>query len=230
MAAPPQILPLDLFAAGEPALGTDPTLVRHHLDSCSWVDVADRAVEGADTLFAELETGLDWHRRQRLMYGTWYDEPRLSATCSLDDPTLPAVIGDLRSWLSAHYQRSFEGLFCNFYRSGADSVAWHADRIGRTDIDPLVAIVSLGGPRVFAIRPFDVGAAVRFTLHSGDVLVMGGATQHHWQHAIPKCAEAPPRMSLTMRAGGPPFSSQVSEGARRRHARRRPGDRPAPHR
>lgn len=205
-------LPLNLFAAGDPAASSELQFVRHSLDECCWIDTCDRAVVGADALFAELETGLDWHRRQRLMYGTWYDEPRLSASGPRDRHVLPAVIDDLRTILSTRYQRAFEGLFCNLYRTGADSVAWHADRVGRTDLDPLVAIISLGGPRTFAIRPFGAGAATRLTLYSGDIVVMGGATQHHWQHAIPKCAAAAPRMSLTMRAGGPPFSVRLGSG------------------
>ena len=37
----------------------------------------------------------------------------------------------------------------NYYRSGSDSVAWHADKIGIHEVNPIVAIVSLGGPRTF---------------------------------------------------------------------------------
>ena len=36
-------------------------------------------------------------------------------------------------------------------------------------------------------------------MNAGDLVVMGGATQHRWEHAIPKRAHAGPRMSLTFR-------------------------------
>jgi len=144
---------------------------------------------------------MEWERRRRLMYGTWYDEPRLSATTHREGRQTPVVIESIRALLAAHYERSFDGLFCNFYETGTDSVAWHADRIGRTEVDPLVAIVSLGGPRTLALRPQQGGPGLRTPLHSGDLLVMGGATQHHWEHSIAKTATAVPRMSVTMRSG-----------------------------
>jgi alkylated DNA repair dioxygenase AlkB len=159
---------------------------------------------GADTLFEEVERAFPWGQGRRLMYGSWHDEPRLTARLELDDPAVPAVVGGAVDVLQARYGRAFDGLFCNFYRGGRDGVAWHADRIGRRVVDPLVAIVSLGGPRVFAVRDRSGNSeARRWTLHSGDLLVMGGATQHHWEHAVPKAAHAPPRISLTTRAGWP---------------------------
>jgi alkylated DNA repair dioxygenase AlkB len=90
-------------------------------------------------------------------------------------------------------------MFANWYRDGDDAVAWHADRIGRKRTDPLVAIVSLGGPRRFLLRPMGGGRSRPFLLHSGDLLVMGGATQHRWQHSVPRMRGASSRMSLTYR-------------------------------
>ena len=43
------------------------------------------------------------------------------------------------------------------YRDGADSVAWHGDTIGRSrSQDTMVAIVSRGATRVFAMRRSEV--------------------------------------------------------------------------
>ena len=40
------------------------------------------------------------------------------------------------------------------YRDGRDSVAWHGDTIGRgKNEDTMVAIISLGSPRQFLLRP-----------------------------------------------------------------------------
>lgn len=197
-------LPLSLFGSGAAEVRAEPRFVRHQLDPCCWVDVVERLVVGADSLFAEVERGLPWEQGRRLMYGTWHDEPRLTAKLELDDRRVPPVVAPIVATLDGHYRRSFDGLFCNYYRQGSDSVAWHGDRIGRRVVDPLVAIVSLGGPRVFAMRDCSGhSSSRRWTLHSGDLLVMGGATQHHWEHAVPKAADAPPRISLTTRAGWP---------------------------
>lgn len=194
--------PLSLFAAGEPGVDHNCRIERHHLDPCCWVDYGHRFLTGADALLPQLETEFDWVQGRRLMYGTWHDEPRLTCRMELDDEAVPAVVADAVERLCDHYRRRFDGLFCNYYRNGADSVAWHADRIGRTTIDPLVAIISLGGPRTFGLREQGgTEETTRWSMHSGDLLVMGGATQHHWEHTIPKARSAPPRMSLTTRAG-----------------------------
>lgn len=200
-------LPLTLLGAQHPEVSDHWTAQRFTLDPCCWVDHATQFVVGADALLCELDQVMQWTRGRRLMYGTWHEEPRRTGILPLPHQTVPPVIASVRRVLSSHYDRAFDGLFCNYYERGSDSVAWHADRIGRTEVDPLVAIVSLGGPRTFHLRPQQGGAGHRVVLHSGDLLVMGGATQHHWEHSIPKVRQANPRMSVTMRAGGPPLST-----------------------
>ncbi len=176
------------------------------LDPCCWIDHSPGFLHGADALLGELDMVMRWTRGRRLMYGTWHDEPRRTGVTAAEHEAVPEIIEEIRRQLSSRYDRAFGGLFCNYYERGSDSVAWHADRIGRTEVDPLVAIVSLGGPRTFHLRPQRGGGGERVTLHSGDLLLMGGATQHHWEHSIPKVRRAHPRMSVTMRAGGPPLS------------------------
>lgn len=194
------VLPLTLFGIGIPTVSAAWRIERTMLDPCCWIDHAPGFLEGADQLLIDLEAGIDWYRGKRLMYGSWHDEPRRTGTQALDGHQVPDSIDQIRTALSHHYDMVFRGLFCNFYETGSDSVAWHADRIGRTEVDPLVAIVSLGGPRTFRLRPQGGGPGHSVTLASGDLLVMGGATQHHWEHAVPKTAAAAPRMSVTMRA------------------------------
>jgi len=196
-------LPLTLFGVDDPEVSPAWVPVRSELDPCCWLDHAPTFLRGAERLLGDLEDAMDWTRGRRLMYGTWHDEPRLTGTDVKVGSRTPPVVERVRAALSSHYDRAFRGLFCNYYTTGSDSVAWHADRIGRTDIDPLVAIISLGGPRTFLLRPQGGGPSHRIRLDSGDLLVMGGATQHHWEHSIPKTAYGAPRMSVTMRAGGP---------------------------
>ena len=49
------------------------------------------------------------------------------------------------------------------------------------------------------------GGPVAHTLRSGqgDLVVMGGRTQHDWQHTVPKERHAGARMSVTMRHSSP---------------------------
>ena len=204
-------LPLSLFGqlpsgGVAPIVNPEPVFVRHDLDPCCWVDRVEQLIIGADALFDDVAEQFDWQQGQRLMYGKWMDEPRLTAALEIDDSRVPDVVLQAIKVLEEHYDRGFSGLFCNFYRDGTDSVAWHSDRIGRSNVDPLVAIISLGGPRGFVMRDQSLTGerkvSVTWPVHSGDLLVMGGATQHHWEHAIPKQRSAPPRISMTSRATG----------------------------
>ena len=188
-----------LFAQGDPAVVAGAAVQRIGLDDHSWVDLGRAWLDGADELLARLAAQLPWKGGQRPMYGALVEEPRLHASPDLDDPTTPEVIRDMARALDQRYHEGFDATFVNYYRGGADSVAWHADRVGRHQIDPLVAVVSLGGPRRFHLRPMGGGESVKLMLGSGDLLVMGGACQHAWEHSVPKMASAPPRMSVTLR-------------------------------
>jgi alkylated DNA repair dioxygenase AlkB len=220
--------PLQGSLFGAAPIGITPIragMERTVLDPCCWVDVNRDWLLGGDDLLADLLDRLPWQGGTRLMYGKLMDEPRLTAS-SFDpfSPELPAVIGDLARRLQEHYGRPFDAMFCNYYRTGADSVAWHADRVGRRQVDPLVAIISLGGPRRFRIRPMESGPERRrqstaWDLRSGDLLVMGGAMQHHWEHCVPKVSRAGPRMSVTLRSG-PGASREEGEDPPAQRARR----------
>ena len=95
----------------------------------------------------------------------------------------------------------FDSVGINLYRDGRDGVGWHGDNNRKTLHDPLVATVSLGERRRFLMRPGTAGSPTRrFRPGGGDLLVMGGACQHSWQHTVPKePSGAGARMSVTIR-------------------------------
>jgi alkylated DNA repair dioxygenase AlkB len=171
------------------------------LDAESWVELQRSWVEGADALLDDAVDALPWQSGRRPMYDRMVDIPRLSAFLPVDALVLPPPVRAMAAALSTFYGVDFHTVGANFYRGGSDSVAWHRDRVGRLRRHPLIAIVSLGGPRRFALRPLGGGTSTGFTLGSGDLLVMGGATQHRWEHTVPKVAAAAPRVSLSFRHG-----------------------------
>ena len=64
----------------------------------------------------------------------------------------------------------------------------------------MVAIVSLGATRVFALRPRGGGASLRLPQAHGDLLVMGGSCQRTWEHSVPKTSKpCGPRISIQFR-------------------------------
>ncbi len=174
---------------------------RVDLDRSCWIDYQASWMEGADEVLGEVVDGLDWQSSRRPMYDRVVEVPRLTATVDIDAAALPRVVSQAAERLGEHYSVNFEWIGANLYRTGRDSVAWHADRVGRFETNPLVAILSLGGPRRLLFRPVGGGAARAVTMGSGDLLVMGGACQHRWEHSVPKVSMAPLRVSLTFRHG-----------------------------
>jgi len=194
-----------LFAFEEPSV--DPTFAaaqRTWLDDESWVDHVPGWLHGADLVLAELVAKLPWKQREVVMYDRLLPEPRLTAWWSSADgqrpePPLPVLAEGLAA-LAAHYHRPFDSLGFNLYRNGRDSVAWHADRERFHLENPVVAIVSTGAPRSFHMRPIGGGVSRCWQLAPGDLLVMGGACQHQWEHAVPKSATVHgPRLSIMFR-------------------------------
>jgi alkylated DNA repair dioxygenase AlkB len=99
----------------------------------------------------------------------------------------------------------FHGVLANFYRDGNDAMGWHSDdeaELGpAAPDDVLVASVSLGAPRRFLLQAKAKGGTkVELALGGGDLLVMGGSTQRHWRHSVPReRGIASPRLNLTFR-------------------------------
>jgi alkylated DNA repair dioxygenase AlkB len=203
-ASPRLVWQPSLFAVE--SVGFDPSfgnVRRIQLDETAWVDHAPGWVSGSDRLFEEVLEGRGWEQRSRRMYDQTVQEPRLTAPWSLPsgEPLEPSVLEDIRRALSERYGREFDSVGFNLYRDGQDSVAWHVDRIPKEIDSPLVALVSLGEPRRFLLRPKGGGKSRAFLLGRGDLLVTGGETQRTWEHSVPKVARAGPRISLAYRHG-----------------------------
>lgn len=176
-------------------------LVRIELDRSSWVDHASGWISGADVLFEQVLAGRGWEQRSRQMYDQQVREPRLTAPWSLrsGQPLEPAILEEIRLALCDRYAREFDSVGFNLYRDGQDSVAWHGDRLPKEIEEPIVALLSLGEPRRFLLRPKGGRASRVFMLGHGDLLVTGGQTQRDWEHSVPKVADAGPRISLAYR-------------------------------
>jgi alkylated DNA repair dioxygenase AlkB len=217
-----------LFAGGEPGFDRQfRAVTRLWLDATSWIDHLPRWVDGSDTVFAELVARLPWQQRTVPMYDRLVREPRLVWWWSEGAGELPlGVLDQMRQAVSERYDRWFDSCGCNYYRTGADSVAWHGDRVRLAQEDPIVVIVSVGAPRPFLVRPRGGGHSMSFLLGQGDLFVMGGAAQHDWEHTVPKVASAGPRISITYRhgvdapppeVGRPPQPGHPSTVAQKRH-------------
>ncbi|MBE2319957.1 alpha-ketoglutarate-dependent dioxygenase AlkB [Solirubrobacter sp. CPCC 204708] len=191
----PLVVQPSLFgSSGQPgvaALGA--AVERRVLSDGAWLDVRPGFITAADELFDALAAGVPWQEERMRMYDNTVRVPRLLARYRQGEALPHPVLDEARSALNAHYADEVGGPFVSaglcLYRDGNDSVAWHGDRIAReSPTDTMVAILSLGAVRPFALRPTSGGPGLRLQIGHGDLLVMGGSCQRTWLHAIPKTA------------------------------------------
>lgn len=190
-----------LLGATEPRVdATFGGAYRVELDADSWIDVVPAWLSGADAVFETLAEHAPWRQRDRVMWGNKVPEPRMtSGWAEAKIKHIAPVLLEARRALSDRYEVAFNSGWLNLYRDGRDSVAWHRDKIPRTNPYPWVAILSLGSQRRFLVRPYGGGTSIKFDPAPGDLIVTGGLTQRRWEHAVPKVADAGPRISVTFR-------------------------------
>jgi alkylated DNA repair dioxygenase AlkB len=198
-----------LDMAEEPALGALGSSVRRvPLNRGAWVDLRPGWMAGSGTVFGALAGVVPWRAERRHMYDRVVDVPRLLCFYGegepLPHPLLTAALRALNAHYGAELGEPFRTAGLCLYRDGRDSVAWHGDRYGRgSREDTMVAILSLGAPRTFGLRPRGGGPSRRYEIGHGDLLVMGGSCQRTWEHAVPKTAQAVgPRISVQFRPRG----------------------------
>ena len=119
----------------------------------AWIELIATGA-GSDQLFEHLVEAVPWKAERRRMYERTLDVPRLVSFYgegdTLPDVALETVSRTLSSYYQAELGESFRTVGLCLYRDGRDSVAWHGDRIGRSQTeDTMVAIVSLGARRRF---------------------------------------------------------------------------------
>jgi len=181
---------------------------RTELSRGAWIDVRRGWVSGSHALFERLESEVPWYAEKRAMWDKILDVPRLLAfygeRAELPDPALDRA----KDLLDDHYADELGECFATaglcLYRDGRDSVAWHGDTLGRGKTeDTMVAILSLGAARSLHLRPRGGGAAIKYSLGHGDLIVMGGSCQRTWEHAILKTTRpVGPRISVQFRPRG----------------------------
>ena len=153
--------------SGEPGLaGLGASVERRVLSDGAWIDLRPGFVTAADALFDALAGDVPWHEERMRMYDSTVRVPRLLARYQQGEALPHPVLEDARAALNANYGSDDGGPFVSaglcLYRDGNDSVAFHGDRIAReSPKDTMVAILSLGAVRPFALRPRSGGPGLR---------------------------------------------------------------------
>lgn len=175
---------------------------RTELAHGAWIDVCPGWLADADGLFLRLRDNVPWRAERRQMYERVVDVPRLVQMYDIGAELPDQALVTARDELNQRYaEEPFVTAGLCYYRTGNDSVAWHGDTHGRgASEDTVIAIISVGEPRAFLMRPRGGGKSLRFEVGHGDLLVMGGSCQRTWEHAIPKSARpVGPRISIQFR-------------------------------
>ncbi|MGI9247170.1 MAG: alpha-ketoglutarate-dependent dioxygenase AlkB family protein [Steroidobacteraceae bacterium] len=171
------------------------------------------APDDASDLFAALRAKVGWQQEEILIFGerrpvprlvAWHGDPGAayadSGTPHEPVPWLPELL-EVRARVERLTGRRYNSVLLNLYRDGSDGMGWHADDEPELGREPAIASVSLGAVRRFKLRHRTRReAATTLELPHGSLLLMAGATQHHYVHAVAKTARpAGERINLTFR-------------------------------
>ena len=146
----------------------------------------------------EQRPGIFGHMQPRLICS--YGDPGVSYRYSgADYPALPwtAVLIEIKRRVEEICGR-YNYCLLNRYRSGSDSMGWHAD--DEPEVGAVIGSVSLGATRKFRIRHNTSRTTQTFPVGHGTLIIMAGTMQQFWQHEVPKTKmKVGERINLTFR-------------------------------
>jgi alkylated DNA repair dioxygenase AlkB len=167
----------------------------------------------AQRWFERLQAEIPWEQHHIRLFGRQVPVPRLS--CWLGDADAvytysgmryephawTVLLAELRTAVCIRCAQSYNSALCNLYRDGRDAMGWHSDDEPELGPAPSIASLSLGAMRRFRLRHRDDPAKkLSIDLQPGSVLLMAGATQRNYRHALPRTARAVgARINVTFR-------------------------------
>lgn len=162
--------------------------------------------EIADRYFAELRDNSAWEQKpgvfgqlQPRLTASYGDEGvtyRYSGTVNVALPWTPTLL-EIKQKIEA-VQGEYNYCLLNRYRSGSDSIGWHADN--EPEMGNVIGSLSLGATRTFRIRHNAKQKPRTFLVSNGTLIIMAGTMQQFWKHEVPKTKEiVGERINLTFR-------------------------------
>ncbi|MBW4554111.1 MAG: alpha-ketoglutarate-dependent dioxygenase AlkB [Aphanocapsa sp. GSE-SYN-MK-11-07L] len=157
----------------------------------------------ADRLLQQSQA-LEWRQNQFPILGKLVPLPRLelmfgdseaysyvySGSVEFKAQPWPPFLAELRDRVEAATGYRYQIGVGNLYRSGQDSISYHADDEASQGTQPAIASVSLGATRTFRIKPKQrKGQSYGYDLSHGDLLLMQPGCQEEWVHALPKTSK-----------------------------------------
>jgi hypothetical protein len=169
-------------------------------------DEAFLTPELADRCFENLRDNCQWEQKPGI-FG--HMQPRLIASygnagitykySGVENVALPwtATLLEIKKKIEA-VQGEYNYCLLNRYRSGSDSMGWHADN--EPEMGNVIGSLSLGATRKFRIRHNVTRETKTFLAGHGTLIIMAGTMQQFWQHEVPKTKQkVGERINLTFR-------------------------------
>ena len=162
-------------------------------------DLSDRYFfELRDECVWEQKPGIFGHMQPRLIVS--YGDAGVSYRYSgVDYAALPwtDTLLEIKNRIEA-VQGEYNYCLLNRYRSGSDSMGWHAD--DEPEMGNVIGSLALGATRKFRIRHNITRRTQTFLAGNGTLIIMAGTMQQHWQHSVPKTKlNVGERINLTFR-------------------------------
>ena len=163
-------------------------------------DLADRYLfELRDQCVWEQKPGVFGHMQPRLTasHGDEGVTYRYSGTVNVALPWTATLL-EIKAKIEA-IQGEYNYCLLNRYRSGSDSMGWHAD--DEPEMGNVIGSLSLGATRRFRIRHNATKEMHTFPAGHGTLIIMAGTMQRFWKHDVPKTKEnVSERINLTFRS------------------------------
>ena len=182
-------------------------------DGTLWLHEGFLSSDESAAACAALLDEVPWRQEHVRMFGRQIPMPRL--TCWMGDPGCSYAYSGvryaptpwtptaaaLRERVEQEIGARLNAVLLNHYRSGSDSMGWHADDEPELGPTPTIASLSLGAARRFDLQHRNKKTERRrLVLSDGSLLVMAGQTQTHWKHRLPKVSGSTGlRLNLTFR-------------------------------
>ncbi len=204
---------MDLFSNTEFDNSSDPKIIHYDLPDADMILFENIfSNKESQNLHQNLIDHIQWRQDKIKIFGKLIDQPRLTAFYGDTDKeyTYSGIVMKPIDWnedllfiknrVEEIAKINFTSVLLNYYRDGKDSMGWHSDDEKELGQNPVIGSVSFGESRVFQMRHKIRKERVDIPLTNGSILLMRGATQHFWQHQIPKSSkQLQSRINLTFR-------------------------------
>ena len=169
--------------------------------------------EQSDRWLQVLQAKIEWKHESIIIFGKRVLQPRLTAFygdsgreyrysgITMQPAPWTNELSEIKIQIETKFGLKFNSALLNFYRNGEDSMGWHRDDEKELGQNPVIGSVSFGEARALQFKLVENKTIkTSVTLEHGSFLLMRGATQHHWYHAILKSKKVlGPRINITFR-------------------------------